>query len=157
MANELRPVIDFMTPAAFSIDGAAPLSSAHALMRQHRVRQLPVLDGARLAGLLSMDDMHLLETLPGVDAREARVEEAMSPRPLVVGPGAPLECVAAEMATRKLDAAVVMEGARLVGVFTSTDAFRALAQLCHETACAQPAFHVTLEASLTQVLVAAPN
>jgi acetoin utilization protein AcuB len=155
MPTDNRPILSFMTPLPLSIERSQSLAAAHALMRQHRLRHLPVVAGSTLVGLLSMDDMHLLETLPGVDAREAKVEEAMTPKPLVVQTDAPLECVAAEMAQRKLDAAVVVDGGRLVGVFTSTDAFRALAQICHQADCAQTVFHLSIETTSTQVFVTA--
>jgi acetoin utilization protein AcuB len=129
MTTDTRAVLRFMTPLALPIARSESRWAAHALMRQHRLRHLPVLENGALTSLRSTDDMHLLESMPG---GEAKVDEAMSPKPLVVGPQAPLECVAAEMAQRKLEASVVMEGGRLVGVFNSTDAFRALAQICHQ-------------------------
>lgn len=155
MPTDPRQILSFMSPLPLSIERSESLAVAHALMRQQKVRHLPVLDGTGLVGLLSMDDMHLLESMPGVEAGEAKVEEAMTPKPLVVRSDAPLECVAAEMAQRKLDAAVVVDGGRLVGVFTSTDAFRALAQICHQAECSQAVFHLSIETSSTQVFVTA--
>lgn len=47
----------------------------------------------------------------------------------VVPPSAPLKDVVKEMADRKLGSAVVAQGSRVVGVFTTTDALETLAEL----------------------------
>jgi len=47
----------------------------------------------------------------------------------VVAPGASLAAIASDMADRRLGSAVVMDKERVVGVFTVTDACRALARL----------------------------
>jgi acetoin utilization protein AcuB len=57
------------------------------------------------------------------------VEEAMTDEPFVVPPDAPLEEVAEVMAARKHGSALVVESTTVVGIFTSTDALRALASL----------------------------
>jgi acetoin utilization protein AcuB len=118
-----------MTPAPLTIEASEPLASAHALMRARRIRHLPVTEGGRLRGLVSLRDLHLIETLPGVKQGEVRVAEAMSAEPYAVQSDAPLAAVAATMAERKLGCAVVMEGEAIAGVFTSTDGMKLLAAL----------------------------
>jgi acetoin utilization protein AcuB len=102
---------------------------AHEIMRAHRIRHLPVLDGGKLVGVVSQRDLALIESLPGVSAAEVPVADAMTTDVYVVGPRVPIRRVASEMADRKLGSAVVMAGADVVGVFTVTDACRALARL----------------------------
>jgi acetoin utilization protein AcuB len=120
---------DYMTRAPLTIGADRTLTDAHALMRGHRVRHLPVLAAGALVGIVSQRDLMLIETLPGVDPSEVPVEDAMTREVFVVGSQAPLAAVAAAMAERKLGSAVVMDGERVVGVFTVTDACRALAVL----------------------------
>jgi CBS domain-containing protein len=48
-------------------------------------------------------------------------------RPYIVSPLTPLREAAAEMAARGIGSAIVMDGARLSGIFTTVDACRALA------------------------------
>jgi acetoin utilization protein AcuB len=119
---------DFMTKSPVLIGADQPLSLAHQLMRKKRIRHLPVLAGGRLVGVVSLRDLHLVETLQDVDASRVRVDEAMSPDVYYVAGDAPLKRVAREMARRKLGSAVVLEGSKVVGVFTTIDALRALDQ-----------------------------
>jgi acetoin utilization protein AcuB len=126
----MDPTVDrYMTPSPFTIGQGEPLSAAHELMRAHSIRHLPVLDGRALVGLVSLGDLHLLETLDGVDPNEATVREAMSDDPYTVAPHAPLRQVAAEMAARKISSAVVVDGERVVGIFTAVDGLRGLSLL----------------------------
>jgi acetoin utilization protein AcuB len=46
-----------------------------------------------------------------------------------VRPDTPVDEVAREMADRRYGCAVVIEGGKVVGVFTTTDALRALSEL----------------------------
>ena len=122
-------VAEYMTQSVHSINPEQPLAEAHALMRMHAIRHLPVLQGSELVGLVSMGDLHLLETLPGVEQFSATVEEAMTTDPYLVERQTPLAEVAREMARRRLGAALVLEGGEVVGVFTAVDALRALGDL----------------------------
>jgi acetoin utilization protein AcuB len=133
-----EPTVDlYMTPSPCTIGQDEPLSAAHELMRTHTIRHLPVLDGRGLVGLVSLGDLHLLETLDGVDPSEATVREAMSDDPYKVAPRAPLRQVAAEMAARKISSAVVVEDERVVGIFTAVDGLRGLSLLLEQLAAAQ--------------------
>jgi acetoin utilization protein AcuB len=130
--NESRSnvrVRDYMTRAPRTIRRGQTLAEAHRVMRQNRIRHLPVLDGDKLVGIVSQRDLALIESLPDVDPAEVPVEDAMVGDVYVVAPGAPLGDVAGEMARRKLGAAVVAVGRRVVGVFTATDACSVLSRL----------------------------
>jgi acetoin utilization protein AcuB len=125
-----RPTIrTFMTRSPLTIGAEQSLAQAHGVMREHRVRHLPVLHGGKLVGIISQRDLMLIETLPGIDPKEVPVEDAMSTDIYTVAPSTPIAVVAARMADRKLGSAIVRTGDRVVGVFTVTDACRALADL----------------------------
>ncbi len=119
----------YMTAGVVTIDRTQSLSDAHQLMNAHAIRHLPVMDGGELVGVVSMRDLHLLETLPDVDREEATVDEAMNVEVQAVAPDASLARVAYEMAERRHGSAVVMEGGKVVGIFTTVDALRALASI----------------------------
>lgn len=127
-------VHEFMTTCPITIDRAAPLAEARALMIQHDARHLPVVDGGRLVGILSARDIELYESLSR-DRDDAVavpiVGEAMTEGVFTCGPDAHLHAVAHEMAEHKFGSAVIVDRdqpTRILGVFTTTDALRALAK-----------------------------
>ena len=119
----------FMTPTPHTISTRQTLAEAHQAMRERGVRHLPVVEEGKLVGVVSQRDLYLLETLRGVDVGRELVEEAMSDEPFVVAPDTSLEEVAETMANRKHGSALVVESSTVVGIFTSTDALRALVTL----------------------------
>jgi acetoin utilization protein AcuB len=122
-----------MTPRPAIIAANRTLADAHALMRERRIRHLPVVAGDVLVGMLSQRDLHLLETLKDVDASRVTVDEAMTSNPYSVTPDAPLRSVVETMARNKWGSAVVVERGRVVGLFTATDGMRLLARVLART------------------------
>jgi acetoin utilization protein AcuB len=118
-----------MTVSPIVIGSDRTLAEGHRIMRERGIRHLPVVDGARLVGVVSQRDLYLAETLRGVDPEADSVREAMTAEPYAVAPGAPLDEVAATMADRKLGCALVVDRGSVIGVFTTVDALRALAAL----------------------------
>ncbi|HVW27385.1 MAG TPA: CBS domain-containing protein [Polyangiaceae bacterium] len=121
-----------MTAAVHSIGKDQSLAVAHALMQSHGIRHLPVLEGGKLVGLVSERDLYFLETVAGVDAKAERVEQGMTQDVYCVSPEAAVAEVAEEMAKHRYGSAVVVEGTKVVGMFTTTDALELLAKLTHE-------------------------
>src|SRR5690349_366308 len=99
----------YMTTSPHSIGIEQPLATAHAMMREHAIRHLPVLTAGRLVGMLSDRDLHVIASLKGVDPQAVQVEEAMSTDVYSVSPDASLDDVVGEMAERKLGSAVVLQ------------------------------------------------
>src|SRR5688500_11904580 len=97
-----------MTRSPHTIGVSQSLSTAHLLMTKHRIRHLPVLDGGSLVGLVSLRDLHFIETLRDVDPDVVTVEEAMTAEPYAVGTNASLSTVVAMMAKHKYGSAVVI-------------------------------------------------
>ncbi len=116
----------FMTPMPHTIGKDQPLARAEQMMRDLRIRHLPVLDGGRLVGILSDRDIKLVETLKDVDPEAVLVEEAFSPDPYIVSPKANLKEVCATMAEKRYGCVLIEENHKLVGIFTWVDALRAL-------------------------------
>jgi acetoin utilization protein AcuB len=100
-------------------------------MRSHKIRHLPVLEGGKLVGIVTERDLHLVETLRDVDPAKVTVEEAMSENVYAVQPDTALDVVAEALAEHKYGSAVVMQNAKVVGIFTTNDACRALSELLH--------------------------
>ena len=121
-------VADYMSRSPHTIGKDMSLAMASKVMREHGVRHLPVLDGGQVIGILSNRDVYLLETLKDVEESRVTVEEAMSAEPYSVPPDAGLREVVVHMCEHKYGAAVVMDGRKVVGIFTTIDALRALAE-----------------------------
>jgi acetoin utilization protein AcuB len=122
-------VREYMTPAPLTTSPTRSLSAAVRVMRDNHVRHLPVIDGGRVTGILSQRDVLIIESLPGVNPTEVQVEEAMVRDVFTVGPETPVAEVVETMIDRKLGSAIVTEGDRVIGVFTTIDALRVLHHL----------------------------
>jgi acetoin utilization protein AcuB len=131
MSKPIPTVARYMTPNVQTIGAEQTLSRAHATLREQGVRHLPVLRGGQLVGMLTERDLALVETFKDVDANLVLVEDAMSPEVYTVSPGAKLDEVARDMAEHKYGSAVVVDHQKVVGIFTTVDVCRALAELLH--------------------------
>ena len=122
-----EPTIEhYVTTVLVVIEPQQPVAQAARLMREHGFHHLPVMHDGRPVGVISERDILLIESLRDVDPHDVLVEEAMSQELYLVDPEAPMRQVAADMADRHYGCAVVARGDRVYGVFTTTDALRAL-------------------------------
>lgn len=131
MSKPIPTIQKHMTTSPHSIGQGQTLARAHAVMSEHRIRHLPVLEGGKLVGMLSDRDLHLVESLEGVDPAKVLVEDAMSSTIYSVAPDAALDDVVSAMAEHKYGSAVVMQNEKVVGIFTTVDVCRTLAELLH--------------------------
>lgn len=127
----LMPTISrYMTRQPWTIRKDARMSQAHQMMREHRIRHLPVLEAGKLVGLVSERDLHLIETLPDSDPEQVTVEEAMSVDVYVVGMDDPVDEIVEKMANQKYGSAIVLNRrAGVEGIFTTIDALQAFADV----------------------------
>jgi len=132
--NHMPQVVAVMTPFPFSIQITASLLEAEQLMKARNFRHLPVMADGRLSGVLSERDVRsaLLAHRKRADASELRVSDAYREDAYVVEASMPLDQVAAAMSERHIGSAIVIKDGKLVGIFTSTDACRALARVLRE-------------------------
>jgi acetoin utilization protein AcuB len=132
--NHAPQILAYMTPFPYSVDVDAPLAEAHAFLRARHIRHLPVTERGQLAGVLTDRDIKLAlgPDLGSPPENELSVRDVFQPDPYVVDAGTSLFSVAATMAERHLGSALVTRGDSLVGIFTTTDACRALARVLGE-------------------------
>jgi acetoin utilization protein AcuB len=131
MSKPIPTVQKYMTTSPHTIGEDQPMALAHRMMREHHVRHLPVLRGAKIVGVVSDRDLNMVETLQDVDPRKVLVNEAMSQEPYLVTPDTALDEVVGTMANNKYGSAVVTQHDKVVGIFTTVDACRAFADLLH--------------------------
>src|SRR5690606_26883372 len=115
-----------------SIDEALSLDDAKDRMFALGVRHLPVLHDGQLVGIVSQRDVAVAEALATVETANIPVKQIMTAVPFTCGPNAHVEAVAREMAAHRYGSAVVVDPdhpSKVVGLFTTTDALRALAEI----------------------------
>ena len=124
-------VIAFMTPFPHSIDIDAPLARARKMMREGAFRHLPVTCGGAIVGIVTDRDIKLLlgPDFGNPEERELKVRDAYIDKPCVVPASTPAATVARTMAEHHIGSAIVTKNDKLVGIFTVTDACRALAEI----------------------------
>ncbi len=127
-----------MTPEPITVMADWTLREARALMELHQIRHLPVVDGLTLVGMLTEADIRRA-SLPAASESEdreteallglIRVRDAMEKDVVTISPGAGIGEASALLVSRKLGGLPVVEGGRLVGIFTVIDALDALVAL----------------------------
>ena len=113
-----------MTPFPYVVQVDDSLRVARELMVRHQVRHLPVKDGNALAGVLTDRDLkRALDPDLGLAPKdELFVRDVFEPHAYVVDAGEPLDNVLEHMAAEHIGSVLVTRHARLVGIFTATDA-----------------------------------
>ncbi len=121
-------VRDRMSSPAVVARPDTSFQQALALMYEHSVRRLPVVDAnGRLIGIVAQRDL-LIAALRYLTSR-VEVTEVMARNVVTVTPHATLADVARIMLERKIGGLPVIENGRLVGMITASDLFRALVEL----------------------------
>jgi acetoin utilization protein AcuB len=115
---------DMMTSQPLTIDKGETVARAVQLMSGCGIHHLPVMDGERVIGILSQREAALAETLESLNLC---VLDVCSQKPYCVHPKTPLRLVALEMAEKHYGSALVVENGKILGIFTTVDACRALA------------------------------
>jgi len=131
--SKTEPVVSkYMTCQPLLIDEEESVASAMALMKKHEIRHLPVVSGERIVGILSDRDVRTAMAFTTVDPEKMKVKEIDHEHPYQVQPDTPLHLVAAEMAAKHYGSALVVQHDELVGIFTTMDACRTLAEVLQQ-------------------------
>ena len=131
-------VRDVMSREVHTVKRNDELAIADALMKQKRVRHLPVLDeDGKVCAVVSQRDLFrgaLLRAL-GYGSRaeelmlkQVAVKEAMSAEIQTTAPDTPVADAARLMIERKIGCLPVIESGRLIGIVTETDFVRLVAE-----------------------------
>jgi CBS domain-containing protein len=122
-------VAELMTDHIVAIVPEARLKVALRLMAANHVRHLPVVDGGRCVGvLLDTDIAHLLAYTPAAMHLPPLAVAEVCRRVPVLTPQDRRTTAATRMRELDADAAVVVDGDRLVGLVTASDIVRSLAR-----------------------------
>jgi len=120
------PIAEYMTPVPHTVGSEQTITFAQKLMEKHGVRHLPVLHGGELYGIVSDRDLGMIAGLNEVNPDKTTVEEAMTQEAYTVSKETSLFTVLQEMLEHKYGSAIVVEGVKIVGIFTTHDALKLL-------------------------------
>lgn len=130
---------ELMTRNPITTTPEMPVTEALSLMREKKVRRLPVLDkSGKLIGIVS--DKDLLYASPSSATSlsvfeinslisKITVASVMTKKVITITEDMPIEDAARIMADNKIGGLPVMTGAKLAGIVTETDIFRWLLQI----------------------------
>ncbi len=132
-------VQDRMTKNPITISPDTPVPDALRLMREHKVRRLPVVDRhGILVGIVSDKDLLYASPSPATTLAvweipellgKLRVDKVMTRGVITVEEDTSLEEAARIMADNKIGGLPVMRDGSLVGIITETDLFKMLLEL----------------------------
>ncbi len=131
MKSKIHAIRDFMTWTPLTVGHDIPVGTAKEMMRDSKIRHLPVLDRGKIVGVIS--DRDITEAMLTKGGDRFLVEDVMMPSPYAVGRDTPLREVVSQMADEKYGCAIIEDKAEnAIGIFTTVDACRALARLFRE-------------------------
>jgi len=122
------PIAEYMTPVPHTVGSEQTITFAQKLMEKHGIRHLPVLHGGELYGIVSDRDLGLIAGLNEVNPDKTTVEEAMTQEAYTVSKDTPLFSVLDAMLEHKYGSAIIVEGIKIIGIFTTHDALQLLVE-----------------------------
>lgn len=126
MKNHDR-ISKFMTSKPHTIGEDIPLATAESMMIRYGFRHLPVLRSGKLVGVISDRDLKLALSMG--DMRDLTVDQIMTEDPYAVSSDTEIGEVLRQMAARRVGCAIVTDpDARVIGLFTATDAISLFAK-----------------------------
>jgi len=128
----------WMTSNPVTVKPDTPIVEASRLMKEHKVRHLPVVDRGKVVGMVT--HRHLLEASPSVATSlsiheinyllaNLKVEEVMQKDPICISPDDLVLDVVLLGQEKGIGAFPVVDNGRLVGIVTETEIYRAFVQL----------------------------
>jgi len=123
-----QTILPYFTMGTHAVEAHQPVSLAMKVMQEHDLRHLPVLQDGVVVGEISERDL-IVWNRQLESSQDTAISHIMIEDPYLIDAGAPLAEVATTMAERKIGCAIIVTGGRLSGMFTITDALRALARL----------------------------
>jgi len=128
-----------MTPDPVTITEDTPFQDALKLIRDRRIRRLPVVDKrGRLVGIVAEKDLLYASPSPATTLSifemhyhlaRLRISQVMRRDVITTTPDTPVEQAAQVMADNKIGCLPVMSEGKLVGIITETDIFKTFLEM----------------------------
>lgn len=127
------PVEKYITTAPVVASEGMTIDELQQLMTRHDIRHLPVVRDQQVVGIISDRDVRLVAGLTAAEKYQVRASDLMALDPFMVQAGTPLEDVAQAMIERRIGSVIVNDAqGLLLGIFTATDALKALVEMIHK-------------------------
>ena len=133
------PISHLMTRSVITVHHGDPISKVRALVREHGVHHIPVVNGDQLIGIISWSDIlrvsfgdafHTDER--AVDAtldHTLTLEQVMQKNPVTLAETGTVREAAGILAGNSFHALPIVSGSKLVGIVTTTDLIKYLFEL----------------------------
>lgn len=122
----VRQLLEAKPPEVFAIGPDAPVIDAIRLMADKRIGAVLVMDGARLAGILSERDYARKIVLQGRSSADTPVRDIMTAQVISVGPGDTAEHCMQLVTDKRIRHLPVLEQGQVVGVVSIGDLVKAV-------------------------------
>lgn len=140
--NRAMKVVEVMTKNPLSMTPSETVGQADELMAENRIRQLPVVDGSTLVGIITdrdirsfLDGGSLLVPDARARALATEIKEVMSTAPLTLSPDDDLQEALELLIEEKIGGIPVMDQSEgLVGIVTYVDVLRCFLDFLREEA-----------------------
>lgn len=122
----VRQLLEAKSPEIVAIGPQAPVIDAIRLMADHGIGALLVMDGPRLAGIVSERDYARKVILQGRSSLDTPVADIMTARVVSVGPADTTDHCMQVMTDHRIRHLPVLEGTAVVGVLSIGDLVKAV-------------------------------
>ncbi len=126
---------DMMTSNPITVDSETLILDAQKLMREKRIRRLPVVDKGKLVGIVTHHDLLQASPSPATSLSvyelnyllaKMKVKEIMKKNPITVTPDTPFEEALRVGQEKRIGSFPVVEDGKVVGIATESDIIRFL-------------------------------
>lgn len=125
------PVSTIMTKDIITLDSKDKLDTAERIFKKHNIRHIPVIEGEKIIGMLSLTDLLRISFVDSAFSDESEVEtivynmftipQVMAKNLKSVSQNTTIKEVAEILAEKEFHALPVVENDKLVGIVTTTD------------------------------------
>ncbi len=131
-------VHEYMTPNPLTVSPDATHPEAMRLLREHKIRRLPVVEKGKLVGIVVEKDLLSNQPSPATTLsvyemytllENLKIRQIMTSPVITVGGDCPVEEAARIMVAHKIGCLPIMDGDRLTGIITETDIFKLMVEV----------------------------
>lgn len=133
------PVSTIMTTNVIKLNITDSLAKAERLFKEKKIRHIPVMNGAKIIGMLSYTDLLKISIADTLDENEEEIDitvynvftiqQVMAKNLVCISPDTTIKEAAEILANREFHALPITENGNLAGILTTTDLIRYLVNL----------------------------